>query len=373
MRRMLIFVLAMLLSVPLVFAGDHITKTFTIDYTKSYGAKIDPISRDIVFGSTRITKNGSDVYSYNVDTGVLTQITNTAGSVNESYPVSYGDYICWEHKPGSGLDIALYNKKTKELKMIADTKNFELHPQILGDYVIWEVHRAPSVSRLEGYQISKGEKFIIKDQTLNNGHYNVLLGKNRVVYSSRKGREKYAIYLYDLETRKETQIIAKAASQFTCAMNDDYLIFVDCTSSNKKALDSNVGMLKGYSFADKKEFDIDENNSCVAMADIVGKNVIYRTYNEWNYDPLVMPTVQIKIANLDDTKNKTTIATQASNSPAISNNWVIFTADKKCKAYNLITKETIVLDENEIGCKASGDIVIKFGSSDSKLEGFILE
>jgi beta propeller repeat protein len=143
-------------------------------------------------------RNGNwDIYMYDLSTHKETQITKNPG--DSENPVIYGNRIVWQDNRSGNWDIYIYDLSTHK-ETYTTNKSDQINPDIYGNRVVWEDER------------NGGHDIYIQDLSTNKQiqittselAYKPKIYDNRIVWVDQRNRDN--IYMYDLSTRKETQI-----------------------------------------------------------------------------------------------------------------------------------------------------------------------
>ena len=98
----------------------------------------------VVYQDDREAGGSSDIFLYNITSGLTTQITNNlADQIN---PAVYGDHIVWSDNrdDATGMTYQIYINGTSPGTEYAISPAFgtdQQHPQIFGDLVVWQDNR----------------------------------------------------------------------------------------------------------------------------------------------------------------------------------------------------------------------------------------
>lgn len=110
----------------------------------------DPVSNTIVWH--RLLDDRYQIISYDIDSGIETQITNT--KVNNMQPTRAGDYLAWQRWVGNSWEIILY--QDGEETQLTDSVEHDIAPQIRGSLVIWNVSSNDGRDMIRTYDIESG-------------------------------------------------------------------------------------------------------------------------------------------------------------------------------------------------------------------------
>ncbi len=130
----------------------------------------------------------------------------TTTPTNSSWSDSYEGKIVYGERTGvSSYDIWLYDSATGSKKAIAASTKSEHRPRIWGDYVVYNLDQ----ESIRLYRISTGKTKTIASKKANSTVVDIY--RDKVVYSkdnsTNTNRTNNDVYLYDIDTGKETRII----------------------------------------------------------------------------------------------------------------------------------------------------------------------
>lgn len=170
----------------------------------------------------------ADIYLYNITTKEEQQITSD--SSDQFHPDIYGNYIVWEdHRDTNpagpnNQNIYLYNLETQEEQIIIDAWRSQIKPKIFGNYIVWEDWRYFGISNIFYYDITKEEEnYITLDSYF---QYNPKIHQNKIVWED--GRTgSFDIYFYDIDTNEKKQITTNTEQQNNPDIYKDLIVWVD--------------------------------------------------------------------------------------------------------------------------------------------------
>jgi len=184
-----------------------------IPYTEDDGEKTginnDPTTSQMFPGiwENRIVytsdENGNyNVFLYEIDTGVTTQITDDPKG--QWSPQIWGDIIVYVDNRNGNRDVYAYDLGTgTEIQITTDTAN-QQHPYIYGDIVVWTDYRDAVIEQgmdIYMYKFSTGLEYAVtNDDFTQSNHY---IRDNKIVWSDDRNekqgrRNDLDIYMYDL-------------------------------------------------------------------------------------------------------------------------------------------------------------------------------
>lgn len=120
---------------------DGVRNVFLHDiYSKSTAPIIDDGSARVdpdIDGNKVVWKEGGDIYVYDLDTAIKTQITSDPSS-QQNKPKISGNRIVWEDRRSGNNDIFLYDLDNPGEVQIASSGLFENNPDIFGDKIVYD-------------------------------------------------------------------------------------------------------------------------------------------------------------------------------------------------------------------------------------------
>jgi beta propeller repeat protein len=168
-----------------------------------------------IYGNTIVwqdNRNGNwDIYIFDLSTKKEIHTTNLS---NQTFPAIYGNRVVWEDERNGGHDIYLQDLSTKAQTRI--TKSGKAYnPKIYGDQIVWTDGR-------NGGSINE---------------WGIPVGN-------------WDIYMYDISTRKETQITTNASTQANPDIYGNRIVWED----NREWGANQIGM---YDLSTHKETLLD--------------------------------------------------------------------------------------------------------------------
>jgi len=136
-----------------------------------------------------------EIFMYQISTGIETQITNTWSNA----PAIYGNRIVWQDRRNGNWDIYMYDINTGIETQITNELTGEVFPSIFKDLIVWVDSRS-GYTEIFMHDLRSGTE---KQITNNGGYYKLSpkIYRDKIVWEDLRH-----IYMYDLETDKETQI-----------------------------------------------------------------------------------------------------------------------------------------------------------------------
>jgi beta propeller repeat protein len=288
---------------PLTIAETQIT-------TSGNASNADIYSNRIVWQDAR--NGGNDVYMYDSSTKKETRITKSGSAVN---PAIYGNLIVWsDGRNGNGEDIYMYDLSAKKEMRITKSGNSS-NPDIYGNKIVWD-GGGIFLYDLSTKKVTKiAEDWDNSDDFAINGGQNsnpVIYGNRIVWYVSDYSDvdTSYAVYLYDLSTKKGTEIASN--------MNE-YLSFPDICNDNivyAKLGYGDTGIYM-YRISTQKVTQITTSESA-SDPRIYGNRIVWKDVGtEWNHPDLYMYDFS--------TKKESTITNSGSVSkPSMYGDWIVW-------------------------------------------------
>jgi beta propeller repeat protein len=141
--------------------------------------------------------NGNwDIHMYDISDSEETQITTTKSAYS---PAIYGDRIVWEDNRNGNRDIYMYDLSTSKETRITTSESYQGKPAIYGDKIVWEDDRNGNMD-IYMYDLSTSKETRITNNTLN--QTSPAIYEDRIIWT-----EKGAIFLYNISTSTETQVV----------------------------------------------------------------------------------------------------------------------------------------------------------------------
>lgn len=192
-----------------------------------------------------VEKLNSDIFSLNIRTGELRQITKDPAA--QIYPKIWQNYVVWQDNrndtvkdyPGE-WDIYMYDLNTRKEKQITFAPGSHTNPEISDNKIVWEDGRnfKGDISLRAGdnvpenntdiylYDINKG-----RELSVSTGKYkesNPSVYGNFVVWEDRnKGKFEADIMFYDYSTGKTREITDDRFNQSTPKVYKNYIVWMD--------------------------------------------------------------------------------------------------------------------------------------------------
>jgi beta propeller repeat protein len=165
----------------------------------------------------------SDIHIHDLSTKKETQIPVQYEMVAEVQPAIYGDKIVWQDLYDEDSAISMYDLSVKEETFIAGDA---LYPAIYGNRIVYYAYRGDEgtgISDVYMYDLSTKKE----TQITTSGSATIpSIDGNRIVWEdNRNGNSD--IYMYDLSTKKETQITSSPDDQRYPAIYDNRIVWQD--------------------------------------------------------------------------------------------------------------------------------------------------
>ena len=148
--------------------------------------------------------SSSDVYLYEISTGLITRLTNS--EAYDQNPKISGDYVVWHGDEdgafGGECDIYLYQISTGTTTKITDNSTEDRYPEISGDYVVWRGYSSGE-HRVYFHKISTGVTTLFPGYTYDEDYPNI--DGNYIVWQG-KINGQGGLFLYDIQTDLITMI-----------------------------------------------------------------------------------------------------------------------------------------------------------------------
>ncbi len=212
-------------------------------------------------------------YLHNLSTSTKTLVSNQLGI----YPAIYGDKIVWQGEC-SGDCIYMYDiSSSKQIRVTDNRSIIPYLPAIYGDRIVWESRlNVNESSKIFMYDLStERETQVITDKS--NQERPAVYGDRIVWEDYRNG--KLNIYMYDLSTAKEIQITT-SGSAHDPAIYGDRIVWQDDRNDKEYIENSDIYM---YDLSTKKETQITTSGSASSPV-IYGDKIVWEDRRNGNAD-----------------------------------------------------------------------------------------
>lgn len=211
----------------------QINNGMTTQVTETIIDEIMPrISGDYVVWESRLDGDW-EIYLYQISKDKITQITDN--STDDVWPEISGDHIVWHGDSGGDSEIYLYQISSATTTQITNNSTDEVYPQISGDYVVWE-KRFDDSSVFDDcdiylYQISKGTITHISKNTTYDRELRV---NGNIVAWAGIENEKFNIYLYQISSGITKQVTSDLVDYYILYLwiDGDYILWDDPKNDN---------------------------------------------------------------------------------------------------------------------------------------------
>ncbi|MBU1102752.1 hypothetical protein KJ853_03815 [Patescibacteria group bacterium] len=241
----------------------------------------------------------------------------TSDGHQENAPAIYKNWVVYDDWGGDGVDIKIYNLKTKEDKVLVSKAGNQMSPDIWGNIVVWENYNG-SDADIYGKNIKTQKEFPVAVISGSN-QVSPAVFDNIVVWSDNRNGN-YDIYGYNLKTKKEFQITNDSANNYTPRI-----------WNNKVVWYSGVGGLyniEGYDLKKKEKFNISSlNDGHQQTPDIFANQVVWTDSRDG--------AAKIYYKNLAMGVEKVLTDTGGKSYPRISNKYVAWVDDEGIGTHNI--------------------------------------
>jgi beta propeller repeat protein len=271
-----------LTSIALVFFLILVSSVASASITETRITNHGKADNPAIYGNTiawEDYRNGNcDVYIYDLSTK---KEIHTTSSANQMNPAIYGNKVVYEDETSGGRDIFMYDLSTKRETRITSSgviRHNALNPDIYGNRVVW-ADWVPNMSNpnedpdayynIYVYDISTKKTTLIPTDGVM--RFPSIYGDKIVWAGEDKGSG--VICIYDIPTKKKTQITAGQME----ALIDIYANKLVYDAHNEKTL-FDIYM---YDLSSKKTTQITNNMSLQQNPAIYGNTIVWR--DERNY------------------------------------------------------------------------------------------
>jgi len=169
----------------------------------------------------------SDIYMYNTKTGEKSTVASGLEHVTNHIDID-GDIIVWPKSFYGGISINAYNLATQEQFAISDNEHdiYDSAPQVFGNYVVWRSNKGienGSVSEIWLHDLETGISEKISHNLYNPN--NPQIYGNKVIYTSTSPSSVTDMYLYDIDTKEQTEIISGIEGGLDLDFYGSYIIW----------------------------------------------------------------------------------------------------------------------------------------------------
>jgi TolB protein len=186
----------------------------------------------IVWQDSRNTSSGSDIYMYDIGTGLERAVCTATRT--QYYPDIDGDLIVWQDdRYGSGYvfknDIFLYDLGTSSEKVVTKANGFQLYPAISGQRIVWHDTRDANPPNIYMYDLDAQTESPV--WTAEGSQSSPDIANHRVVcLDNRSGYPN--ISMYDLDAQTETAITNVDSQKESPAICGDRIVWADMRNGN---------------------------------------------------------------------------------------------------------------------------------------------
>jgi beta propeller repeat protein len=171
------------------------------------------------------TEGDTEIFLYNLTSHAKTRLTNDTRY--QHYPKIWGDSVVWQDGDegfDSEFGIYLYDIKTGTTKKISSNTSYALHPAIWEDRIVWEDGRNGVDLNIFLYNITVDSEYQVTTDS-NYQTYPSIWGDRIVWEDNRDGPSQ--IYAYDVVNETESRI---TETNFSCSrpiIFKDYIVYLN--------------------------------------------------------------------------------------------------------------------------------------------------
>jgi beta propeller repeat protein len=271
----------------LILVSSTASASITEKWITNHGTASSPA----IYGNTIVwqdERNGnSDIYIYDLSTK---KQTNTINLSNQTHPAIYGNKVVWEDDRNGVSDIYMYDISTKKETLITskgkafspdiygNKKRKAFSPDIYGNKIVWQDNRGVSPNAdgdyyydLYVYDLSTKKETQITHR--GDVSHPTIYG-NRIVWQS-GFYGYYDVYMYDLSTKKQTQI-TKGGFALNPVIDGNRIVWGDNRKGNYD--------IYMYDISTKKETQITNNASDQDSPAIYGNSIAWSDNRNGNWN-----------------------------------------------------------------------------------------
>mgnify|MGYP000870971321 FL=1 len=211
------------------------------------------------------------IFMYDISTNKKMRISPTGLAYD---PAIYGNRIVYSSTRNGNTDVYMYDLSTKKETQITSSPDAQTHPVIYENRIVWQDDGGKDDGYTNHgifmYDIFTNKKMRISPTEL---AYEPAIYGNRIVYSNtRNGNTD--VYMYDLSTKKETQITNSPDAQRSPAIYGNRIVWQDDGGEDDGFTNHGIFM-----------YDISTNKKMrISSSGLAYQPVIYDNRIVWLYD-----------------------------------------------------------------------------------------
>jgi len=255
----------------LILVSSVVSASISETQMTNYGKANSPA----IYGNTivwnDINTEVSKIHIYDISTKKQSQITS---STSKTDPAIYGNKVVYEDWRNGGPEIYMYDISSKKETQITNEEN-AVYPYIYGNIIAWNTDSGYSVGIYN---------YTTKKKTYISGYYVCGIYNNRIMLVRNNHddglRENNDIFVYDLSTKKTTQITTNGYNNGGNIYGNK-LVWAHYYNYGTPEEYSNIFM---YDLSTKKITQITTTKSLSCCPDIYGNTIVWEDNRNGNGD-----------------------------------------------------------------------------------------
>jgi beta propeller repeat protein len=242
------------------------TKQITHDINTSDSANLSRIFNNyLVYPDSRT--GYAQIYLYDLNTKTEKAITTTPGY--RSFPDIWGTKVVWQDNsiPANGNDIFMYDINTQVTTQLTNDTADEYNPSVGSKWISWTKGNG-STAAIYAYNISTGQTQLVVSEP---GADNSRVSGNTITWNDqRRGTSFSDVYMMNLKNSIEQLVSDGVDYDGRPAVSGQNIVYVDFSSTQ--------GDIKEYNILTKQTLFITKNQYTQSQPSIDGQNIIWVDY-----------------------------------------------------------------------------------------------